>query len=756
MVSHIEQLRSQIDEAGRLIAPLWPLSMSVAMNPLFGLVDLTFDDAVTEAARWLPLGVPVALRTGVKGELETRQRASSIACQTRAWIDDSEVDHDIARWCLRATTGGIGMRSEEGLVASWRRLYNADRTTRRLLGKEARAIIAKLPSDYDTLLAELVERSGVAATDMVRLFRALLARLPGWAGHARWQELNPAIAALYPSLTLTDLVVMQLLYRTTTLPKSHWICEQDGARSDHHVYWFGGGTANPSSESGYRLSGELVDAELAYRDLMLTQVSSPESSPPSSPTAAQFIFCMDPRSETIRRSLETFSGYETYGVAGFFGVPLRLMADDGTALRDLGPPLTDPLLGLQIDPVAVGVEEVSWSVGDAAKAVKEAGAAPYLGAEVGGIFAGFDALRRTLGSFITWPKMPGLLLDHDPSFGFSVLEDLVRSEIENMEAAKLEEIANSLSSMLVTLGLKQRLAPIVVLVGHRAVSANNAYAASLQCGACGGSLGTVNAFVAAALLNTVQVRSRLGAQGFEIPESTHFFAAEHNTTAEIVKLVAFGERDQFEISGIRDVIGNFDRCSKELGSNARSRRSQDWSEVRPEMGLIHNAALIIGPRSLTCDVDLGGRVFLHSYSSADDDDAGSLLSAVFAGPLVVAHWINMAYLFSSIEPKVFGAGDKTLHNVVGRFGVFEGKGWDLKIGLPEQSVADADGRRHEPLRLLVMVDASSDVVDHALGRNETVRMLVDGGWVRMLSRSTTDDWVERSMLGEWVTVGDRH
>jgi uncharacterized protein YbcC (UPF0753/DUF2309 family) len=88
--------------------------------------------------------------------------------------------------------------------------------------------------------------------------------------------------------------------------------------------------------------------------------------------------------------------------------------------------------------------------------------------------------------------------------------------------------------------------------------------------------------------------------------------------------------------------------------------------------------------------------------------------------------------------------------------VVEGSGWDLKIGLPEQSVTDMVGRRHEPLRLLVLVDTKADVVDLALGQHETVRQLVDGGWVRMLSRTDAGGWVERTIEGEWVTVAEVH
>jgi uncharacterized protein YbcC (UPF0753/DUF2309 family) len=744
-------LHSQIDEAGRLIAPLWPLSMSVAMNPLSGLVNLTFDEAVREAGRWLPLRNSVSLQTEAKGGCETGEQAGLIECHPNDCTDEMAFDRDIARWCLRATTGGITVLPGESLITSWRRLHVADRVTRRLLGKDVRILIAGMPIDDEALLIELVEQSGVAEIDRVGFFRALLARLPGWAGHARWQRLNQDVASLYSSLTLTDLVALQLLYRVGA-PQRHWrIGESAATMQVHRAHKIGAGVGT-LYDSGRLLSEELAGAELAYREHLLTQVARSELSSSSPLATAQFLFCMDPRSEAIRRSLETVSGYETYGVAGFFGVPLRLAADDGTPLRDLGPPLAKPLFELQIDPAAVGVEEDLWSTGDAVKAVKEAGAAPYLGAEVGGLFAGIDALRRTLGSFIASPKIAGSPFRRDRNPGFAELERQVCRSLESLGPAELDNLATSLGDMLVTLGLKRQLAPLVVLVGHRATSVNNAYGASLQCGACGGSRGTVNASVAATMLNAAQIRSRLGAQGIDIPGSTHFVAAEHITTTETIRLVDVVEEGRSTDPGISDVIDNLDRIGTELGSYVRRRRSRDWSEVRPEMGLIHNAALVIGPRSLTRDADLAGRVFLHSYQPDDDDDNGSLLTAIFAGPMVVAHWINMAYLFSSIEPVIFGAGDKTLHNVVGRFGVVEGSGWDLKMGLPEQSVTDVAGYRHEPLRLLVLVDALAEVVDLALSEHETVSQLVSGGWVRMLSRSDTGGWVERTIRGEWIAV----
>ena len=124
-------------------------------------------------------------------------------------------------------------------------------------------------------------------------------------------------------------------------------------------------------------------------------------------------------------------------------------------------------------------------------------------------------------------------------------------------------------------------------------------------------------------------------------------------------------------------------------------RSLDWAQVYPEWGLAGNAAFVVAPREVTRGIDLQRRTFLHSYE-ADVDPDGSALETILTAPLVVAQWINCQYYFSTVAPEVFGAGTKTIHNVVGTAGVIAGHEGDLRLGLPWQSVATGQQLVHEP------------------------------------------------------------
>jgi hypothetical protein len=161
------------------------------------------------------------------------------------------------------------------------------------------------------------------------------------------------------------------------------------------------------------------------------------------------------------------------------------------------------------------------------------------------------------------------------------------------------------------------------------------------------------------------------------------------------------------------------------------RRARDLAEVRPEWGLAGNAAFIVAPRSRTWGLNFGGRTFLHSYNQHQDLDR-NVLELIMTAPMIVANWINLQYYASSVDNRSFGSGNKVIHNVVGQLGILAGNGGDLMTGLPWQSVHDGERFQHEPLRLLVVIEASRSAVEQIIAKHKLVRDLASNGWLSLV------------------------
>ena len=77
---------------------------------------------------------------------------------------------------------------------------------------------------------------------------------------------------------------------------------------------------------------------------------------------------------------------------------------------------------------------------------------------------------------------------------------------------------------------------------------------------------------------------------------------------------------------------------------------------------------------------------------------------------------------------MFGCGTKLPHNVTGLIGVMNGHQSDLRTGLPLQMV-----EIHEPMRLLIVADATTDALLAVASRQPEVAELVGNRWVQLVS-----------------------
>jgi uncharacterized protein YbcC (UPF0753/DUF2309 family) len=258
------------------------------------------------------------------------------------------------------------------------------------------------------------------------------------------------------------------------------------------------------------------------------------------------------------------------------------------------------------------------------------------------------------------------------------------------------------------------------------------------------------------------VRAGLVSRGIDVPETTTFIGALHNTTTDEVTLFDQAT-DLADVRAMLERAGAATRreraprlglgdLSDEKLHAAMVRRARNWAEVRPEWGLAGNAALIIAPRERSRHLDLEGRAFLHDYRFEDDADH-SVLEGIMTGPMVVAHWINFQYYASTVDNARYGSGDKVLHNVVGgHLGVFEGNGGDLRLGLSLQSLHDGERWMHEPLRLAVYIEASRAAIDRVLDAHAKVAELVDNEWLHLYQLDTRERGVFARRDGDWEAV----
>lgn len=122
-------------------------------------------------------------------------------------------------------------------------------------------------------------------------------------------------------------------------------------------------------------------------------------------------------------------------------------------------------------------------------------------------------------------------------------------------------------------------------------------------------------------------------------------------------------------------------------------------------------------------------------------------------PMIVTNWINLQYYASVTDNQHYGSGNKMLHNVVGgNFGVFEGNGGDLRIGLPHQSLHDGNSWRHQPVRLNVYIDAPKNALNMIIQKHAMVKDLVENQWLSLFQWDTESNSIWRYNNGAWDKI----
>ena len=642
------------------------------------------------------------------------------------------------------------------------------------------------------IAADLLEAFGIGDADLDEAVLAVLLAMPGWAGMLGQAEHNPAVFRVpAPSGTLCEYLAVRLLLmrlascsdEIASIPDASEPARGSGSDARGFVLFqlaqrLGWGPSRLLSatrserdelmaEIGafgelerrrlLHLAYERHYRESAYHALArhAPMAMKTESADQSAEPLFQAICCIDEREESFRRAIEEVEPRsETLGLAGFFGVAMNYKGIDEAHFRPLCPVNASPRHYVIEEPL-FSFEEVSRRQAEVRQRIARAAGAFHNGQQslLGGALAGLFGLLATA-------PMLGIVLA--PRLSSRVLQIAGRAVRPPATVLRLErgqpepgpggdalgysvdEMVEIVWNNLSVMGLTQRFSRLVLMVGHGSSSRNNPHRAAYDCGACGGGRGGPNARAFAQMANDYRVRQRLSERGLVIPDDTIFVGAYHNTCNEDV---AYYDLDAIPASHrslfveARSAIDRarlrnaHERCRRFDAAPTRATedraflrhlqtRSDDLSQVRPEYGHGSNATCFVGRRRWSRGLFLDRRAFLTSYDPTVDDD-GSLLAALLAAVVPVCAGINLEYYFSTVDQTGYGCGTKLPHNVAGLIGVMNGTLDDLRPGLPFQTV-----EIHEPMRLLMVVEASADRIDAVIDSDEAVRLIIDNGWVQ--------------------------
>lgn len=786
--AQVKNLGEAIREASNCINSFYPLTNFVACNALKGMENIPFESAMRkssqlfgtkgflaladyramyESGRIAPSDLGEAFHNNERASHFLSESESVRLCVAEMFDRTSAsrlveiINKQMIKWCgsyLDRTQAQWRPSSNHTLYAFWKEMARHDNSLWLHGVRNWSQSVNSLPDCSQKALEQLLRELDIHGEQIAPYLMRHIVQLPGFCSYLKWCEterLEEGILADYLAIRLhyekmLSQVVSLRLYRSTDLGlvrpllESESRTEGDDNLVEHEDY-------APVWQDAY---------EINYRNRLLSSLRG-DSKDSDDNACCQLIFCIDVRSEPIRRRLEQLGPYSTYGFAGFFGMPMRLTELGSAQSLDLCPVLLKPNKDVKETAADEAIaQKISW------QALKVS--ALQLKKKLKCNLVGAFGLVELFGLCSTLPLVAKTFAPATARSAWDRFEQRVAGEVDSMldlSAFSLDEKVAFAAGALKGIGLTH-FGKVIVLCGHKSSSANNPFASSLDCGACGGNGGGFSARLAAQILNDENVRECLSQKGIEIPGDTLFIAAEHDTTTD--QFVLFNTANLLDEHAMIVAKLKQDLCS--AGESLRKSRVQtlpkscleflndpferscDWAQIAPEWGLAGNAAFIAAPRTVSKDADLEGRVFLHSYDYRVDDD-GKVLELIMTAPLVVAQWINMQYYLSTVDNKVFGSGSKVVHNVIGDFGVMQGTVSDLRIGLPSQSLMTSDGLRHEPMRLLAVIRAPLSAIDDVLSKHQEVRQLVSNRWIRLVALEPgTSEFYEAEDCGKWRQI----
>ena len=545
-----QRLAGHIDSAAARIAPTWPLDAFIAVNPYWGWVGRPMPEAAAALgtlggtrltmprewfrAQWAAgrlkhqdlcaavtaemsdVAAPESQRAHI--DLEVAQLVRALEAQSPplsrlplvtdlrdrvasprpglSWAD--LVTHQISQHCAAyfdRHQAAWALDPSKGLLGSWCQQLAADHGLAWHHGHAAlRQRLAGLPRSPRALIAAALGGLGIPKEGREAFLSAVLMAIGGWSAWCAYERWQARLGG-----GDNDQIEHLLAIRITW----EWLLFDDAPQGTvppgWAAQWGHAKQAMAGLQQAQRTDWLLQHAvEIAYQQPLVQGLSQPRPRPAAAERpAVQALFCIDVRSEVFRRALESVTpGVQTRGFAGFFGLFIEY--------SPVGSALTRPQLpGLLAPAHCVSEDSGNTGLGQALAAKRRnalqwrqrwaefraAPASAFSFVESLGLLYGGKLLADSLPSTTAPARWEDAGL---PAQAAADLRPCLPLSTGDPAAA-----AAMAKGILGAMGLVGNFARLVLLAGHGSQSANNPHAAGLDCGACGGQTGEVNARVLA-------------------------------------------------------------------------------------------------------------------------------------------------------------------------------------------------------------------------------------------------------------------
>ena len=382
-------------KACQAIAPAWPLDRAIAVNPHWARIDMPVRQV---AARMAVLGAIQVFpardqqlecwNTGrissadLEYAVQQLPDARKIGLTPKQCVDALHAPADLERLPLlidvldndpqrhtrlswrQAITHQVSQtcaayfdenqadwRPErtQGLYAFWRETVTHDHGIGLLMGlPQLGRVINALPSSAAESERWVLQRLGLPEAVWADYLESVLLTVNGWASWCAYLAWQAGLAGRCDS-HLRELLAIRLAWGALLLE-----CKDDDATTQAFAAlqqaWGKSATVLRQAEQALIVDEVWqIALEAGYQRNLAQQLQvAARSVPPPRDIQVQAAFCIDVRSEPLRRALEDVSpGIQTLGFAGFFGLPVAYTPLATTAKRPQLPGLLAPTADLK-------------------------------------------------------------------------------------------------------------------------------------------------------------------------------------------------------------------------------------------------------------------------------------------------------------------------------------------------------------------------------------------------------------------------